>query len=75
MSDNVTGLTALYLRYTGTAGVVVHCDKEKINLRYDNLKLIFSFCNWLLFPTAQQCTWAPLFRINCVSSVFSGVLL
>jgi hypothetical protein len=41
LSDDVTGLTALYLHYTGTAGVLVHYDKEKINLRCDNLKLIF----------------------------------
>jgi hypothetical protein len=41
MCDDVTGLRALYLHYTGTAGVLVHCDKKKINLRCDKLKLIF----------------------------------
>jgi len=41
MCDDGTGLTALYLHYTGTAGVLVHCDKDKINLRCDNLRLIF----------------------------------
>jgi len=41
MCGDVTGLTACYLCYTGTAGVLVHCDKENINLRCDNLKLIF----------------------------------
>ena len=46
MCDAVTGLAALYLHYTGTTGVLVHCDKEKINLRCDNPKLkLFSFCS------------------------------
>lgn len=46
MCDDGTGLTALYLHYTGTAGVLVQCDKDKINLRCDSLKLIF-FLLWL----------------------------